>query len=45
MDIFREAEEKFGKQRADELQSELEQLASEIEKLRSVALDIIDDEP
>jgi transcription elongation GreA/GreB family factor len=38
------AEEKFGKTRADELQSEIKQLSEELEKLRSVPMDI-DDEP
>jgi transcription elongation GreA/GreB family factor len=38
------AEEKFGKTQADELQSEIKQLSEELEKLRSVPMDI-DDEP
>ena len=38
------AEEKFGKARAEELRSEIEQLAVEIEKLRSIPVDI-EDEP
>ena len=44
MDLFKIAEEKFGKERAEQLRPEIEQLAAEIEKLRSVPLDI-DDEP
>ena len=44
MNFTKSAEEKFGQDRADELRPELEQLASEIEKLRSVRLDI-EDEP
>jgi hypothetical protein len=38
------AEEKFGKERAEELRSEIEQLRVDIEKLRSMALEF-DDEP
>jgi prefoldin subunit 5 len=38
------AEEKFGKERAEELRSEIEQLRADIEKLRSMALEL-DDEP
>jgi hypothetical protein len=38
------AEEKFGKERAEELRSEIEQLRADIDKLRSVPLDF-DDEP
>lgn len=44
MNLQEIAEEKFGKERAEELRFEIEQLAAEIEKLRSVPLDI-DDEP
>jgi hypothetical protein len=44
MDPFKTAEEKFGKERAEQLRKELEQLAADIEKLRSVALDV-DDAP
>jgi hypothetical protein len=44
MNLQEAAEEKFGKDRAGELRFEVEQLAVEIEKLRSVPLDI-DDEP
>ena len=44
MSLHDTAEEKFGKARAEELRSELEQLAVEIEKLRSIPLDI-EDEP
>jgi len=38
------AEEKFGKDRAEELRLEIEQLAAEIETLRSIPLDL-EDEP
>jgi hypothetical protein len=38
------AEEKFGKTRAEELRSEIEQLILELDKLRSVSLEV-DDEP
>jgi hypothetical protein len=38
------AEEEFGKERTQELQGDLEQLVSDIERLHEVALDI-DDEP
>jgi hypothetical protein len=38
------AEEKFGKERTEQLQGDLEQLASDIERLLEVALEI-DDEP
>jgi len=44
MNLQETAEEKFGKKRADELQSEIKQLSDEIEKLRSVSM-AIDDEP
>ena len=44
MDPFTTAEEKFGKRRADQLRDEIDQLVAEIEKLRSVPLDI-EDEP
>ncbi len=44
MSLHDTAEEKFGKARAEELRSEIEQLAVEIEKLRSIPLDI-EDEP
>ncbi len=44
MSLHDTAEEKFGKARAEELRSELEQLAVEIEKLRSIPVDI-EDEP
>jgi len=44
MSLHDTAEEKFGKARAEELRSELEQLDVEIEKLRSIPVDI-DDEP
>jgi hypothetical protein len=44
MNLQERAGEKFGKTRAEELQSEIKQLSEEIEKLRSVLMDI-DDEP
>ena len=44
MDLIKKAEDKFGKERAEDLRSELEELESEIKKLRSVDLDS-DDEP
>ena len=44
MDLMKKAEDQFGKDRAEELRPEIEQLASELEKLRSVSLQI-DDEP
>jgi len=44
MNLQETAEEKLGKTRAEELHSEIKQLSEEIEKLRSVVLDI-DDEP
>jgi hypothetical protein len=42
--LGQQAEDKFGKERAAELASELEQLVAEIEKIRSAHLDL-DDEP
>ena len=44
MNFQQMAEEKFGKERAEELRSDIEQLRADIEKLRSVPLDF-DDEP
>jgi hypothetical protein len=44
MNLQERAEEKFGKSRAEELRPDIEQLSVEIDKLRSVLLDI-DDEP
>jgi len=38
------AEEKFGKQRAAELQSEVEQMAAELQKLSATLVEI-EDEP
>ena len=38
------AEEKFGKERADQLRAELEQMAAEIQQLRDTPLEI-EDEP
>ena len=47
MDLLKEAEDKLGKERAAVLRSEIEQLAVELEKLRSAALEVlgVDDEP
>jgi hypothetical protein len=42
--LEQQAEDKFGKERAAELASEIEQLVAEIERLRSAQLDL-DDEP
>ena len=44
MNFQQMAEEKFGKERAEELRSEIEQLRADLEKLRSMALEL-DDEP
>ena len=44
MTLQQTAKEKFGKERAEQLRSEIEQLAADIEKLRSADVDI-DDEP
>jgi len=44
MDAFKIAEDKFGKERGEQLRSEIEELAAEIEKLRSVPVDM-EDEP
>jgi hypothetical protein len=44
VDFVKPAEEILGKERANELRSEIEQLEAEIEKLFSVPLKI-DDEP
>ena len=44
MNLQERAEEEFGKTRAEELRADIEQLSVEIDKLRSVLLDI-DDEP
>jgi hypothetical protein len=43
MNLQERADEKFGKTRADELQSDIKQLSEEIEKLRSVPMDIDDE--
>jgi hypothetical protein len=47
MDLLKKAEGKLGNERAAELRSEIEQLAAELEKLRSAALEApeVDDEP
>ena len=44
MDPFKTAEEKFGTERAEQLRRELDQLAADLEQLRSVPLDT-DDAP
>jgi hypothetical protein len=44
MNLQQAAEEKFGRERAEELRLEIGKLAAEIEKLRSVPLDL-EDEP
>jgi hypothetical protein len=45
MEYFKAAEEKLGRDRAEVLCSDLEQLSSDIERLRSVALDAVETEP
>jgi hypothetical protein len=42
--LFAHAEEKFGKERAEQLRSDIEQAAGDIEKLRAVPLQV-EDEP
>jgi hypothetical protein len=42
LSVFDTAEEKFGKERAEELRPDIEQLVSDLEKLRSVPLDVED---
>ncbi len=44
MDLHEAAQDRFGKSRADELRSEIEVLAEDIRKIRSVPLEE-DDEP
>jgi hypothetical protein len=44
MDLGKKAEDKFGKDRAEELRSELDQLAAELDRLRSASVDL-DDAP
>ena len=44
MSLQQKAEEEFGGERAAQLRAEVEQLATDIERLRSAALDT-DDEP
>jgi len=43
MDLIKKAEDKFGKDRAEELRPDLELVMSEIKKLRSVDLDTGDE--
>jgi hypothetical protein len=42
MNLQQTAEEKFGKERAEELRSEIQELTAEIEKLRAATVDIND---
>jgi hypothetical protein len=44
MDLFKEAEEKIGKTRADELRSDIEQLNKDLQALRSTSVEL-EDEP
>lgn len=44
MDLIEQAEEKLGKERTEELRSEIEQLASDLKKLRAAPVDV-EDEP
>ena len=44
MDPFTTAEEKLGARRSEELRDEIDQLIEDLEKLRSVPLEL-DDEP
>jgi hypothetical protein len=44
MDLQNTAQDKFGKDRAGELQSDLEQLADDLRKLRSTPVEL-EDEP
>jgi hypothetical protein len=44
MDPFTTAEEKLGASRAEELRDEIDQLTEDLEKLRSIPLEL-DDEP
>ena len=43
MDLYKQAEEKFGKDRAEELRPEIEQLVADLQKLRSFTLEIEDE--
>ena len=42
--LFSRADEKFGKERAEQLRSDIEQAAADLEKIRSIPLQI-EDEP
>jgi len=42
--LFSHADEKFGKERAEQLRSDIEQAADDIEKIRAIPLQI-EDEP
>jgi hypothetical protein len=44
MDLFKEAEEKIGKTRADELRSDIELLNKDLQVLRSTPVEL-EDEP
>ena len=44
MDLKHSAQDKFGKDRAEELRSDLEQLADDLQKLRSTPVEL-EDEP
>jgi hypothetical protein len=44
MDLFKEAEEKIGKTRADELRADIEQLDKDLQALRSSSVEL-EDEP
>ena len=44
MDLFKEAEEKIGKTRADELRSDIEQVDKDLQALRSTPVEL-EDEP
>jgi hypothetical protein len=44
MDLQKFAEQKFGKQRAEELREDIQQVEDDLERLRSVPLEL-EDEP
>jgi hypothetical protein len=43
-DLFSQAEEKFGKERADQLRSDIQLTADDLEKIRTIPLQV-EDEP
>ena len=43
MNLQQTAEEKFGRERAEQLRPDLEQLALDLEKLRSIESDVSDE--